>query len=59
MTENDRFDCQRTNDAAYSPILNNHDSACAITQPVDGVRHQYIHTQAIPYLNMYVVQYNE
>ena len=41
MTETDRFDCQRTNDAACSPILNNHDSACAITQPVDGVRHQF------------------
>ncbi len=49
MTETDRFDCQRTNDAARSPILNNHDSACVILQPVDGVRHQFNTSVQKPY----------
>lgn len=49
MTETDRFDCQRTNDAACSAILNNHDSACAITQPVDGARHHFDKSMRKPY----------
>lgn len=36
-----RWLCIPGYDRARSPVLNNHDSACAITQLVDGAKHQF------------------